>query len=190
MAIDFQINIVSRDSIGLGSEANPFEGFFRVADAVSQTVGGEQIRKLPNQTMEQISEILREKVVDDTKSGKDVYGNNFEPLSKNYRKQKVSRGMGGKANLYARSTSEGPALDNMYVRRKGQSNTAEAGFPSSRQSTYMNVHQEGDFPYPKRQFFPDGDAINSANYNEVNERIEDLVNQHIISIIERRQQRG
>jgi peptidoglycan hydrolase-like protein with peptidoglycan-binding domain len=187
MAIDFQINIVSRDSIGLGSEANPFEGFFRVADAVSETVGGEQIRKLPNQTMEQISDIFRDKVVTDTKSGTDAYGANFEPLSKNYKKQKISRGMGGKANLYAKSTSEGAALDNMYVRRKGQSNTVEAGFPSPRQATYMNVHQEGNFPYPKRQFFPDGDAINSANYNEINTQIEELVNQHIISIIERRQ---
>jgi hypothetical protein len=184
MGID--IRIVSRDSIGLGS-GDPFEGFVRVADSVSQTIGGESIRRLPNTVMEEISGILQEKVVSDTKSGTDVYGQPFQELSPKYRKRKIKSGMGGKANLYAKSTTEGAALDNMYFRRDGQSNTVEAGFDSNRQATYMQAHQEGALPYPKRQFFPEGQSINNPNYSEVNARIEDIVNQHILERIMRAQ---
>ena len=177
-------------------------------------INEEGYRKLPNHIMDEVAQMLKEKVLEDTANAQDPSAVPYEPLSEDRAPDYVFRGgLRYKGQTYPERKSkvganpipdlrygyesvnqskvQGKALDNFEMYRAGAS--GEAGqrnqiamvFNNANQGEYMMMHQEGD-GVPERRFFPDSDDLMSPNYADFRERVGEILSNYTAELVARR----
>lgn len=177
--MDIEFRVVPRSAVGIG-DREQFEALIGIKDIVSDVFASKGVRKLPDDVMDEINQIVEDFIISSTKEGFDADGGGFEDLTDDYRKRKVRWGMDGKADLYARRSSIGGALDNFHIKRDGQSNRSVGEFDYKNQEMYMGIHQTGEFPQPQRKFFPDEESFASSHYQNVVKDVQDAIHEYIL----------
>lgn len=157
-------------------------------------------RVLPNEVVDSINAIIREKILDDTSMSRDVEGSDFQPLQGLYVSLKdevvgvvepnLRFGYGKSwmdketGKIYGGEDPTPRAFDNFYIERVGAKNRSQAVFDGNRFG-YMLDHQEGyEVTYggepvaiPERRWFPDKDSdfTGNSNYAKVIDEIRKLI---------------
>jgi len=177
-------------------------------------INEEGYRKLPNHIIDEVADMLKEKVLEDTAMAQDPSAVPYEPLSEERAPDYVWRGgMTYKGQTYPQRKSkaganpipdlryghesvnqpkaQGKALDNFEMYRAGSSgeagqrNQIAMAFDNTNQGEYMMMHQRGD-GVPERRFFPDSDDLMSPNYAEFRERVGELLSNYTAELVARR----
>lgn len=171
-------------------------------------------RKLPNYIIDEVSRLLKDKILEDTANAQDPSAVPYEPLSEKRAPDYVFRGgLTYKGQTYPErkkkvganpipdlrygyesfnnSKIQGRALDNFDMYRagasgeQGQRNQIAMVFDNTNQAEYMMMHQEGD-GVPQRRFFPDSDDLMSPNYADFRERVGELLSEYTAELVARR----
>ena len=177
-------------------------------------INEEGYRKLPNHIIDEVSSLLKEKILEDTANAQDPSAVPYEPLSEERASDYVFYGgMRYKGQTYPerkakvgarpipdlrygyesvnRPKAQGNALDNFEMYRagfsgdKGQRNQIAMAFDNENQGEYMMRHQEGD-GLPQRRFFADSDDLMSPNYADFRERVGEILSNYTAELIARR----
>lgn len=160
----------------------------------------EWTRVLPNDVVNEINDLLREQIIENSSQSIGADGNYFEELEDKYAKDKSGAGFGMDADLHFYKR----AFDNFQIKRDAAGasarNRSVGYFTNRNQSLYMGAHQTGDNqrktvtgaenPLPQRKFFPDGDDLMNENFSSFRDQVETILIDYLNRLNERKARRG
>ena len=160
----------------------------------------EWTRVLPNDVVNEINEILREEIIDNSLMGTDVDGAQFQELKGTYPVRKAGRGFPPDADLHFDKF----AFEKFRIDRDASGASARnrsiAHFEEPKQALYMKAHQTGApsrrtkegkrNPLAKRKFFPEDDDMMNQNFSSFRNKVETILIDYLNRLNERKARRG
>jgi len=147
-------------------------------------------RVLPNTVVDQINQLLEDKIRRDSSDGIGADGASFKSLEDTYAISKQKQVGTSEADLhYGYRRGGRRAFDSFSMQRQGATNTSSAYFPQG--GEYMFAHQTGTNrrpqggSLPQRKFFPETDDFQGSNYEKFNDQVRDLLIVYLDGLIKR-----
>lgn len=169
------------------------EGDFNAALRMS-SLGRELVgwyRVLPNTVINQINQLLEDKIRDDVKDERAADGSYFRDLEDTYAVVKSKQVGSSSPDLhYGYRRSGRRAFDGFSIQREGSTNTSRAEFAAGG-GEYMSAHQSGiqnrrkGGELPQRKFFPDTTDFESSNYTKYQDQVRDILIDYLDGLIQR-----
>ena len=160
----------------------------------------EWTRVLPNDVVNEINDLLREQIIENSSQSIAADGHPFQELEDKYAKEKSGIGFGQDADLHFYKR----AFDNFEIKRDAAGasarNRSVGYFTNRNQSLYMSAHQTGDSkrrtvtgasnPLPQRKFFPDDEDLMNRAFDKFREKVEVILIDYLNRLNERKARRG
>lgn len=146
-------------------------------------------RVLPNTVVDQINQLLEDKIRRDSLDGVGADGAGFRSLEDTYAISKNKQVGTSEANLHYGYRRGRRAFDRFYMQRDGAKNSSSANFQDGIE--YMIAHQTGTGrrpqggTLPQRKFFPETEDFQGTHYERFNDQVRDILIDYLDSLIQR-----
>lgn len=163
-----------------------FNAALRMSSLGRELVGW--YRVLPNTVINQINQLLEDKIRDDAYDSIGADGQFFEDLSDTYSKRKSREVRSSEPDLHYGYRRGKRAFDHFSIEREGSTNTSRAYFGFG--GEYMSAHQTGATrsrggELPQRKFFPETEDFEKPHYDKYKDQVRDILIDYLDGLIQR-----